>query len=222
MKELTDSTIETLNNILDNLRTKEYITDNDIPDLIDIYFVADNALKIYREKDDFYGLAHIYNILFNIYYTIYVKSPSQTTRNKALEFANLWKDREEVEIAAQKLRVDISIDSDKTIIIADDDYLVGPMRHLCLDFNVPHIADLIGSFRASGGIGHDIEVIIIYKTLYNLWLENYNTFNFYYSGKKHADDFRISLSAGDYLLIYSNRFSLISKKRVTTKVYLIE
>lgn len=222
MNELTDSTIEILNNILNNLKTKEYITDNDIPDLIEIYHVADNALKVYREKDDFYGLAYIYNILFHIYNTIYEKSLSPATKNKALKFAILWKDREHVERSAQKLRVDINIVSDKNIRIADGDYLVRPMSHLYFDFNIPLTADLIGSFKAFGGRGNDIEVIIIYKELYNIWLKHNNTFNFYYSGKRSADDFRIFLGSGDYLLIFSNRFSLISNKRVTTKIYLIE
>jgi hypothetical protein len=91
-------------------------------------------------------------------------------------------------------------------------------------FTVPSGASNIqvsGSFTASGGSGNDIRIFIFDQTDFTNW-ENGHTANCYYqSGQTTTGTISANLpSAGTYVLVYDNTFSIISQKNVNTQANL--
>lgn len=87
------------------------------------------------------------------------------------------------------------------------------------DFTVPHGAKDIcveGVFRAAGGSGNDILVLVMDKIAFINW-ENHHDVEVYYSSKQiTADKFKVNLpSSGIYCLVFSNHFSFAAKKQVS-------
>lgn len=81
---------------------------------------------------------------------------------------------------------------------------------------------VVGTFKASGGSGNDIEVLIVDDTAFSKWTQGHNVPNIYYSGKLTASSINITMpNSGGYHLIFDNSFSLISSKEVTAKVDLV-
>ncbi len=91
-------------------------------------------------------------------------------------------------------------------------------------FGVPQGAEnprVTGWFWAAGGSGNDIEVFVFDKEDCINWENGHWTGSLYSSGKITTGDFDISLLGGEsYYIVYSNRFSWISDKRVDTDVVL--
>jgi hypothetical protein len=78
-----------------------------------------------------------------------------------------------------------------------------------------------GFFRASGGRGNDIEVVIASPIEFQNWINGHQAQVFFAPGK--ATDGRINvenLPPGDYILAFSNKFSALSRKQVTAVVTL--
>ena len=76
-----------------------------------------------------------------------------------------------------------------------------------------------GSFTASGGSGNDIEVLILNDISYRNWMNGDMVADLYHSGKVTIDTFNVPITvSGTYHLVYSNEFSIISTKTVTTTV----
>jgi hypothetical protein len=80
---------------------------------------------------------------------------------------------------------------------------------------------LEGTFTASGGANNDVEVALLDETQFLNW-QNRHTFKaMYESGRVTADKIRVSLPMpGTYFLVFSNRFSLLSRKTVAADVKL--
>jgi hypothetical protein len=79
-----------------------------------------------------------------------------------------------------------------------------------------------GSFSASGGSGNDVEVMVLDEAQFLNW-QNRNKFSAIYdSGRVTADKVSIALpSAGaTYVMVFSNRFSLLSTKGVKAELKL--
>ncbi len=76
-----------------------------------------------------------------------------------------------------------------------------------------------GSSTASGGSGNDIEVLILNDISYRNWINGDMGADLYHSGKVTIDTFNVPITALEtYHLVYSNEFSIISTKTVTTTV----
>lgn len=76
-----------------------------------------------------------------------------------------------------------------------------------------------GSFTASGGSGNDIIVLILDDIAYTNWVNGHQVTALYSSGQLTTDTFNVSMTtSGTYHLVYSNRFSVISTKNVSTTV----
>ncbi len=76
-----------------------------------------------------------------------------------------------------------------------------------------------GTFRASGGSGNDIEVMILDDMAYTNWINGHTVSAIYFSGKLTTSNIDAEIvSSGKYHLVFSNEFSIISSKDVSTKV----
>lgn len=78
---------------------------------------------------------------------------------------------------------------------------------------------LRGNFTASGGSGNDIRVYVMDAMNFVNWSNGHSATSLYSSGQTTTGAFNVELTeAGTYYVIYDNTFSVISSKRVTTRV----
>lgn len=79
---------------------------------------------------------------------------------------------------------------------------------------------VVGKFSASGGTGNDVEVFITDEDgLINF--KNHHGFSGWYNSHKvTVADINVPLSNGDYYLVFSNSFSLMSNKAVQADIKL--
>jgi hypothetical protein len=77
-----------------------------------------------------------------------------------------------------------------------------------------------GNFRASGGSGNDIIVLILDQTGFVNWQNGHQATNYYNSGQLTTSSFSVTLpSSGTYHLVYSNQLSTFTSKTVNTLTY---
>lgn len=85
--------------------------------------------------------------------------------------------------------------------------------------NTMHDVTITGTFTASGGSGNDVEVYLFSAADYANWANGHAFAVLYSSGRVTAASIDIPItSSGDYHLVYSNEFSWISTKSVSTSV----
>ena len=76
-----------------------------------------------------------------------------------------------------------------------------------------------GSFTAFGGSGNDIIALVIDDKYFTHWVNGYEVNTLYDSGRLTTAAIDMSiLTPGTYHLVFSNRFSLLSSKQVSTSV----
>ena len=102
---------------------------------------------------------------------------------------------------------------------------VSPASYKAFPFYVPSgVANVHveGSFTTSGGIGNDIQVIIMDSTAFQNWKNGHEVSVYYTSGKLTTSSFDVSLPSGEtYYLVLDNAFSLISSKNVDIEATLV-
>jgi len=83
-------------------------------------------------------------------------------------------------------------------------------------------ARIEGKFTASGGWGDDIEVTVLEETQFLNWQNRHKFLPLYQSGRITADQIQIALppQPATYVLVFNNRFSLLSSKGVVADVKL--
>jgi hypothetical protein len=80
-------------------------------------------------------------------------------------------------------------------------------------------AAVVGTFTASGGSGNDIDVFILDDIAFTNWVNGHQVMTLYYPGRLTTERINVSVtSSGTYHLVFSNKFSIISAKNVSTKV----
>ena len=82
-------------------------------------------------------------------------------------------------------------------------------------------AAVSGRFRASGGGGNDVEVLILDADGFENWLNGHSVRTYYNSGRVTVGRIKVFLEEGEYYLVYSNACSLMTPKAVETEVYLV-
>jgi hypothetical protein len=94
-------------------------------------------------------------------------------------------------------------------------YTVAPRSRTSALFVLPGPCHVAGMFRAQGGRGNDIRVIIVDGMgLENL--NNHNQFRAYYdSGKVTVANIDVQLGPGTFYMVFDNSFSLLTNKLVT-------
>ncbi|MFZ0961720.1 MAG: hypothetical protein WAO35_12505 [Terriglobia bacterium] len=78
-----------------------------------------------------------------------------------------------------------------------------------------------GIFRASGGSGNDIQVVIASPMEFQNWINGHQAQVFYSSGKVTTGTINVeNIPPGDYILAFNNKFAALSRKQVTAVVTL--
>ncbi len=78
-----------------------------------------------------------------------------------------------------------------------------------------------GTFVASGGTPKDVDVYIMNDSQYTNWINGHKAAGVYVSGRVNSANFAVPITTSDtYHLIFSNDFSIVSARTVSTKAYL--
>lgn len=101
-------------------------------------------------------------------------------------------------------------------------FFVPARRYYFMKFNIPARGSMrvVGSFRASGGGGNDIEVMITDETGFKNFANKQGVQTYYNSGKLSIGDINVGLRPGTYYIIFNNNFSLLSNKTITAEIVL--
>lgn len=75
---------------------------------------------------------------------------------------------------------------------------------------------IVGRFQSAD----NIEVYILDQDSYVNWMNGANVPAFYNSGRITVSNVNVSLPAGNYVLVFSNRYSVFSSKAVTATIFL--
>jgi len=110
----------------------------------------------------------------------------------------------------------------RTQVVVSDTFLhVGSGGHKAFRFTVTgdmEDARLVGSFSASGDSRYNVVVCLMDATAYENWVKDREVSTYYNSGQVDTDSFDLGcLRPGIYCLVYSNRFTEPSAKRVATR-----
>jgi len=71
-----------------------------------------------------------------------------------------------------------------------------------------------GGFIASDILGDDIIVLVMDDYNFNKFENNQSVLSFFDSGKVKSGEFDLLLESGDYYIVMSNQYSLLSTKTV--------
>lgn len=78
-----------------------------------------------------------------------------------------------------------------------------------------------GLFTASGGSGNDIIVLVLDNLAYTNWINGHSVITLYNSGQITTANMNVSINtSGQYYLVFSNKFSIISSKKVNANINL--
>lgn len=80
---------------------------------------------------------------------------------------------------------------------------------------------LTGDFRAFGGSGNDIVVLVMDADSYVNWTNGHEVKVFYNSGQVTVGKLSVSLSQGKYYIVFDNRFSVFTSKSVEAHIDLV-
>ena len=81
---------------------------------------------------------------------------------------------------------------------------------------------IIGRFSASGGNGNDVEVFILGQDEFINFQNGHSVRTWYNSGRVTVSNISVSLSPGNYYLVFNNKFSVITPKAITASILLAQ
>jgi predicted nucleic acid-binding Zn ribbon protein len=81
-------------------------------------------------------------------------------------------------------------------------------------------AELIGTFRASGGAGNDIKAIVADEAEFETWKNGHEAKTYSSTEPTTKGKFDVALGPGTYIIRFSNTFGLLSPKEVTAEIEL--
>lgn len=110
-----------------------------------------------------------------------------------------------------------------TLPIGQGSFTIEPSQDSPTYFSIYDAGDLtkiIGRFKARGGSGNDVEVLLLTKEGYENWANGHSCQQccFYQSGRVTTGHLDVSLPTGDYVLVFSNKFSVFSSKIVDSDI----
>lgn len=74
---------------------------------------------------------------------------------------------------------------------------------------------VFGSFRATGGSGNDIKLLILDEDGFENWKNGHTVNTYYNSGRITVGRINVKLAPGKYVLVWSNTYSIFTPKAVT-------
>jgi hypothetical protein len=108
--------------------------------------------------------------------------------------------------------------------IVTGSFSVGARNFTPFTIEVPEGLDDVrieGTFSAEGGRNNDIEVTLLEAIQFRNWQNRLKFLPMYESGRVSGDKVNLPLpGAGTYVMVFSNRFSLLSTKAVTADLKL--
>ena len=103
--------------------------------------------------------------------------------------------------------------------IVNGSFTVEPNNGKVFPFRVGRRGAVVaGRFRAQGGSGNDIEVFILDSDGLENFRNGHRVPTYYNSGRVTVGTINVTLSEGDYHLVFNNKFSALSNKAVTASV----
>ena len=96
----------------------------------------------------------------------------------------------------------------------DSIYKVSPGAYTYVAFTLPCESKVEGGFEASDILGNDIVVLVLDDYNFNKFENDELVSSFYDSGKVNSGTFDLTLESGDYYIVMSNQYSMISTKTV--------
>lgn len=106
-------------------------------------------------------------------------------------------------------------------ILVNDVITVPAEKYYQYSFALSRNATLTGDYKAFGGSGNDIRVLLMDEDSYINWTNGHQANMLYDSGKITVGQIDIPLGPGKYYLIFNNGFSLLSNKGVNAHLKLI-
>lgn len=102
--------------------------------------------------------------------------------------------------------------------IVNSSFTVAPGQFKYFPFNVATFSNINGRFRAQGGSGNDIEVIVLDSDALENFRNGHRVGTFYNSGKMTVGTININLNPGSYYLVFNNVYSMLTNKAVEANV----
>jgi len=99
----------------------------------------------------------------------------------------------------------------------DSIFQVDPGTYTYVSFSLPCIAQIKGGFAANDIFGNDIIVLVLDDYNFNKFENSQYYTSFYDSSKIHSGEFNLILESGDYYIVMSNQYSMLSTKTVQFK-----
>jgi len=81
-------------------------------------------------------------------------------------------------------------------------------------------AQLVGSFRATGGSGNDIQAVVTDSDDFDNWINGHQARAYYSTERTTNGRIDLHLPPGTYIIAFSNRFSRITSKEVSAELEL--
>ncbi len=111
-----------------------------------------------------------------------------------------------------------SIAAAQELDIVSGSFSVEESKSTDIKFTLTRDSKVTGTFQASGGAGNDIHVYIFDEAAYTHWKGGGEAKVWYNSGRQAFGEVDISLPAGNYYIIFSNTFSVLTAKVVTASI----
>lgn len=97
-------------------------------------------------------------------------------------------------------------------------YVIKPGGYMWLKYDFAAQTNLQGRFQAQGGTGNDIEIYLLSADGFTNYQNGHSVGTYYNSGRVTVGSFSVNLAAGQYYLVLSNRFSVLTNKVVSFSV----
>jgi hypothetical protein len=101
-------------------------------------------------------------------------------------------------------------------------FTVGAGRYVYFPIQSNGNAFVSGRFTATGGGGNDVEVFILGQDEFTNWQNRHSVNTWFNSGRVTVSNISVRLPAGNYYLVFSNNFSMMTPKAVTANVLLTQ
>jgi hypothetical protein len=121
------------------------------------------------------------------------------------------------------------------LLIRNHNNLTSPQRQVLVDnvvsvpahgstpykFTLTRDALVTGNFRAFGGTGNDVAVLVMDADSYVNWMNGHQVKAYYNSGQETVGSLSVMLSPRTYYLVFDNHFSAVTDKSVEAHVDLV-
>ena len=106
--------------------------------------------------------------------------------------------------------------------ITPENFTVPAGRVQYFTFTLSGPGRVVGKFEATGGSGNDIESVITDADNFENWKNGHQARVFYQSGRTTVGNVNALLNPGRYYLAFNNRFSVLTSKRISSDIAVLQ